>query len=49
LKPGQLELGGALLKVGLLQLQEMRIPEHAAVWRRSTRPRCSGTATLRRS
>ena len=30
LKPGQLELG-ALLKVGLLQLQEMRIPEHAAV------------------
>jgi 16S rRNA (cytosine967-C5)-methyltransferase len=30
LKPGQLELG-ALLRVGLLQLQEMRIPEHAAV------------------
>ena len=30
LKPGQLELG-ALLEVGLLQLQEMRIPEHAAV------------------
>src|SRR5215468_8528305 len=29
LKPGQLELG-ALLEVGLLQLQEMRIPEHAA-------------------
>jgi 16S rRNA (cytosine967-C5)-methyltransferase len=30
LKPGQLELG-ALLSVGLLQLQEMRTPEHAAV------------------
>jgi 16S rRNA (cytosine967-C5)-methyltransferase len=30
LKPGQLELG-ALLRIGLLQLQEMRIPEHAAV------------------
>ncbi|HUO67519.1 MAG TPA: 16S rRNA (cytosine(967)-C(5))-methyltransferase RsmB [Gammaproteobacteria bacterium] len=30
LKPGQLELG-ALLKVGLFQLQETRIPEHAAV------------------
>jgi 16S rRNA (cytosine967-C5)-methyltransferase len=30
LKPGQLELG-ALLKIGLLQLQEMRIPAHAAV------------------
>jgi 16S rRNA (cytosine967-C5)-methyltransferase len=30
LKPRQLELG-ALLRVGLLQLQEMRIPEHAAV------------------
>jgi len=30
LKPGQLELG-ALLEVGLLQLQEMRVPEHAAV------------------
>ena len=30
LKPGQLELG-ALLRVGLLQLQEMRVPEHAAV------------------
>ena len=30
LKPGHLELG-ALLEIGLLQLQEMRIPEHAAV------------------
>jgi 16S rRNA (cytosine967-C5)-methyltransferase len=30
LKKGQLELG-ALLRIGLLQLQEMRIPEHAAV------------------
>jgi 16S rRNA (cytosine967-C5)-methyltransferase len=30
LKQGQLELG-ALLRIGLLQLQEMRIPEHAAV------------------
>jgi 16S rRNA (cytosine967-C5)-methyltransferase len=30
LKPGQLELG-ALLEIGLLQLQEMRIPSHAAV------------------
>jgi 16S rRNA (cytosine967-C5)-methyltransferase len=30
LKPGQLELG-ALLEIGLLQLQEMRIPPHAAV------------------
>src|SRR4029079_178603 len=30
LKPGQLELG-ALLEVGLLQLQEMRVPAHAAV------------------
>src|SRR4051812_6644946 len=30
LKTGQLELG-ALLEIGLLQLQQMRIPEHAAV------------------
>jgi 16S rRNA (cytosine967-C5)-methyltransferase len=30
LKQGQLELG-ALLRIGLLQLQQMRIPEHAAV------------------
>jgi 16S rRNA (cytosine967-C5)-methyltransferase len=30
LKQGQLKLG-ALLRIGLLQLQEMRIPEHAAV------------------
>ena len=30
LKPGDLELA-ALLRIGLLQLQEMRIPEHAAV------------------
>ena len=30
LKPGELELA-ALLRIGLLQLQEMRIPEHAAV------------------
>ena len=30
LKQGQLELG-ALLRIGLLQLQEMRIPSHAAV------------------
>jgi 16S rRNA (cytosine967-C5)-methyltransferase len=30
LKQGQLELG-ALLRIGLLQLEEMRIPEHAAV------------------
>ena len=30
LKQGQLELG-ALLRIGLLQLQEMRIPAHAAV------------------
>jgi 16S rRNA (cytosine967-C5)-methyltransferase len=30
LKPGQLELA-ALLRIGLLQLQHMRIPEHAAV------------------
>jgi 16S rRNA (cytosine967-C5)-methyltransferase len=30
LKPGELELA-ALLRIGLLQLQEFRIPEHAAV------------------
>ena len=30
LKAGELELG-ALLRIGLLQLQELRIPEHAAV------------------
>jgi 16S rRNA (cytosine967-C5)-methyltransferase len=30
LRPGQLELG-ALLRIGLLQLQHMRVPEHAAV------------------